>query len=105
MDEAATTKMDLDARLLAGNYADEEGEADIENQQLDNNNNNNNNTEHQRRRQQEQEPEEERASEHEGSVANPREQNDASRASSGAVSSPIIEEGRRTRGKRIMSGI
>ena len=99
MDEAATTKMDLDARLLAGNYADEEGEADIENQQLDNNNNNNNNnnnTEHQRRRQQEQEPEEERASEHEGSVANPREQNDASRASSGAVSSPIIEEGRRT---------
>ena len=47
MDEASTTKMDLDARLLAGE--DDEREPDVENQQL--NNNNNTTTTQQRRRQ------------------------------------------------------
>ena len=59
MDEASVTKMDLDARLLAGEE-DDEGEADVENQQLDiNNNTNTPTTTTQQRRRQEQGQEQE----------------------------------------------
>ena len=59
MNDTTTTKMNLDARLLAGEE-DDEGEADVENQQLDiNNNTNTPTTTTQQRRRQEQGQEQE----------------------------------------------